>query len=214
MAKASNDLIQAISRLIECQTKMMERQDAIFEKMFAMMERQDSFVSTVTATIEKIVAKFTMPASSLTADEEEKRIRSLVFIGVPEAQSKEPQMRETDDCGTIKSMLNDIDCDAVPREIYRMGARKDSSQRPIKVIFANSHATIQVLRNASRLKDHPNYRRVFIRPSLTPEQRQKDFELRQELRKRRQTDPNLIIRNSQIVSRTNDNVRLTPKNVT
>lgn len=161
-----------------------------------VQEVMDSVKSTVAAT------QFDQGTHYLTAvqqaEEKEIRERSVVLVGVNEVTDVPPRNRNNVDCETVLDIFDTINSDSVPHQIFRMGSQQEGRKRPIKVIFGNSHDAKQVLRNARSLKG-TRFQHVFIRPSLTTEERRKQWEERQKRRQTQQAVTPLIIRGGQLV---------------
>lgn len=113
------------------------------------------------------------------ANEEEARKRSLVFSNLPE--------KGTDD-NDVKEICRIIDNSAVPLFAYRLGVKKAVRRgeeggvpkpRLVKVVFQSSSVAKSVLIN-KRALGGSNFRNVFIRPSMTPEERKFESDLRKE----------------------------------
>ena len=87
---------------------------------------------------------------------------------------------------------------------FRLGmGTKRSGPRPVKVVFHSVMDRQSILRSArdlSKLEDTHAFRRVYIRPDLTPAQLLEDKKLREEVRMRRSAGEDVILRNGKIVS--------------
>ena len=123
--------------------------------------------------------------------EEDKRVRSVVVDGLVEHTSQTPSLRHKADVGRIGEMLDIAGIEATPLAIYRMGQVRLSADgnplpRPIKVLmpcrsFARTlvYAAKSIRESASLFVDSDTCK-VFIRPSLTKEQRLLEYNLRKE----------------------------------
>ena len=75
-------------------------------------------------------------------------------------------------------------------ESIRVGKKKPGSVgRPVKVTFSSSVIVNQILSKARRLRTVDKYKAVFISPDRSPEQRDKQRLLVQELKKRTLDEP-------------------------
>ena len=84
----------------------------------------------------------------------------------------------------------------------RLGKPKNDKPRPLLVTVADNAIRRQILRNAKHLCHSNTYKRVFISPDLTLQEREANKQLRQELRRRKDAgESNLIIKNGKIVSK-------------
>ncbi|KAH7711587.1 hypothetical protein AAVH_21105 [Aphelenchoides avenae] len=82
---------------------------------------------------------------------------------------------------------------------YRMGKPSHERPRLLKVVFATRSMQRAVLSASRHLRNDPQYAEVYVRPSLTKEQRDAEFQLREECRKRRAQGKQCWIRNGAIV---------------
>ena len=151
--------------------------------------------------------------STLETPEEKERKRSLVLIGLPESTDPKPSNRVRSDASAVAEILDILDVAAQPTTIFRMGHpdpnhfadRPRKGPRILKIVMPSSGLQRQVLsalktgRNEMRKTDR--FKRCFIRPSLTPEQRELDKKAQQELKQRKMAgEKGLFIRNFKVIS--------------
>ena len=83
--------------------------------------------------------------------------------------------------------------------VVRLGKRIPDRHRLLKVTLDSVSRKIQVLRNAKKLRNTQNWKEIFITPDMTPREREKNKELREELKRRRELgEERLVIRKGQI----------------
>ena len=102
------------------------------------------------------------------------------------AESEKPSARQNSDLKAVQSLLDELDVEAKPVTVYRMGPREDDDgnkrTRLLKVVMpASVHARL-ALKNSKNLKNVDGYKKVFVRPSLTREERVEQAELRKIVR--------------------------------
>ncbi|VDL80594.1 unnamed protein product [Nippostrongylus brasiliensis] len=111
--------------------------------------------------------------------EQDLRARSVVISGLPEA---DPDMlsneRQHDLEGKVDQLLGVLDVECTPDKIYRMDNFDRRRPRLIKVVFPTTFYWKRALANARRLRNSP-FHDVFIRRSMTNDERRREFELRQ-----------------------------------
>lgn len=146
----------------------------------AELHRTISKQQTEIARLNAVVAS---PVTIVDAEEKERR-RSIVVSGLPEIAGK-PSERRAADKERLHSLVDELDVDVDVTAAYRMGEKKGDRPRLLKVVLGSSKHQQSLLRGCGKLKTSPNFGGVFVRPSLTKEQRQEDFVLRTELRRRR-----------------------------
>lgn len=75
----------------------------------------------------------------------------------------------------MAEVLNELNVNGVPLEVFRMGVINPDERRPIKVVFSSSHDVIQALRRSHLLKGSSKYSFVYIRPSYSVVTRKVSF---------------------------------------
>lgn len=118
--------------------------------------------------------------STIDAETKERK-RSLVIYGMPESKETTGRGKFLDDKSTIGKLLDVLDVECEPTQIYRMGNPKNDKPRLVKVVLPSSYYKSDCLKNAKKLKTS-EFTGVFIRPSMTKAERDADFLLRQQLR--------------------------------
>lgn len=149
--------------------------------------------------------------------EEKERKRSLVVFGLPESKKEKRSDRIKEDYQAVEDLLDEVGTDCVPTSVYRLPGRTDDPTRPrlLKIVLSTSYQQRDVLKNARNLRDSQRFKRTIIRASMTKEERQLDYDLRQAAKKLREKGNQfVIIRNFQLyVNRVLfDHVSLKPKN--
>ena len=162
-------------------------------------------------------------AQESTFKEDKRRVdkeSSLVVYGIPEKnEDEEGQMM--DDFGTVKHIysgkatLSTRDV----TQVSRLGRKTDDGVkiRPIKLTFVNQEKRLEILRNNKNLilegEEFPacsadfcddkgsKHKHIYVSPDKTQQQRDDEKKLREELRTRKLTDPDLTIRNGKIMKK-------------
>lgn len=141
----------------------------------------------------------------LSAQELERQ-RSIIIDGIDEENSNQPMLkRMSTQRNKIYELLETIGVETYPLATYRLGPKptgQNPKPRKLKVILPTRGQQRQVLAAAKKLHKLERFKDIFIRPSLTYEQRQLQWKLVQELRERRSKGEKLTIKNWQIVSYT------------
>lgn len=132
-------------------------------------------------------------------DEHEKRNEkrcNVVVFGLDENDDAE------DDREAVDVLLGEINVeyeDSV-QSVTRLGIRRKKN-RPIQIRFKSFSDKRRCLQNAKMLKNNSSYRKVFIRPDLTPSQVEQNKRLHSDLKTRRDAGEDVFIRNGQIVQK-------------
>mgnify|MGYP006185620235 CR=1 FL=1 len=147
----------------------------------------------------------------------ESKENNLVVYGIPENTDDDAQQMIEDfkiikQLYETKATLHSRDL----TQITRLGT-KDEKIRPIRLTFANPEKRKEILRNnknlvledaafetctASFCNDHSKHKHIYVSPDKTWQQREDEKKLRAELKIRKSTEEDLIIRNGKIVKKT------------
>lgn len=139
-----------------------------------------------------------------TEDEERsKRKKNLILKGIPE----NPQIPDRDQVVELMEALN-FQANDISKIHGRLGkVRTDGKPRFLKVEYKEEEMKKKILSKAVKIRDIPNLSydklSVFISPDMTQIQRERDIELRKELKQKRINDPNgqWIIRGQKVVKK-------------
>ncbi|EYC40800.1 hypothetical protein Y032_0596g436 [Ancylostoma ceylanicum] len=116
--------------------------------------------------------------------ESEVRARSIVISGIEEASENSlPSERQADVELKVSKILDIIKVECRPEKILRMGRPSPSRPRLVKVVLPSKNCWKTALGNSKLLRSSA-YPQVYIRRSMTSEERKKEFELREEARER------------------------------
>ena len=151
-------------------------------------------------------------------EEKKKRVKNVVIRGLKEEDDLQTDLQ------TVKQIINDIGCSECEiEEIQRLGKKTRNSLqpeagnsettetqsnrrfRPVRVVLKEESDKWQIVRNATKVRkvDSQLYdpKKIFICPDHTKLEREKDIELRKNLKKKREEFPNekFTIRNWKIV---------------
>lgn len=113
---------------------------------------------------------------SCCCDEHQRR-HSVVISGITESESASPSARAKYDCDFVSKILDHLDVQCTTDKVYRLGKPREDRCRLIKVVLPTTYFQNLVIRRAPRLRSF-SYKGVFIRPSLTKEERERSREAR------------------------------------
>ena len=145
----------------------------------------------------------------MEVEERQRRRDYLIVFGLLEKGTGSVEERKRRDADSFKSLLQEIGIpDLVPKEVVRIGKVSDTRPRLLRVRCSDFEAKMAILRAARNLRSSKNFKNVYINPDRTRMQREKNGELRRELRERRNAGEKVVIRGDQIVeSENNKNFR-------
>lgn len=135
--------------------------------------------------------------------ESELRKNNLMIFGLKESEVQSLDRRKQEDLKQIEILATEIGVSfAPPQNCIRLGKPGDKA-RPIKLIGLSSHTRESFLSYApkiNKLDEVHGFRKVFIKPDLSPKQQLCERLLRNELRSRREKGENVVIRNGKIIN--------------
>ena len=112
---------------------------------------------------------------------EEELSKNVMVFGLPEADSE--KIEET--VGELFQHLGEK-----PRfEAVRLGKKKDSVMRPVRVVFTSSQNAQNILVKSRNLRHADKFKRVFLSPDRTVEERERQRGLVLQLKKKMEEDP-------------------------
>ena len=127
----------------------------------------------------------------------DKRKKNIIVYNLPE-----PSDRAANKVSFLALYKTVFDQDASVIRATRLGRRLENKHRPLLVCFEHEDDKITVISRSNLLRQHDQYKRVFLAPDRTKFEREKHAKLVNELKERKtKGETNLIIRNGSIVSR-------------
>lgn len=126
------------------------------------------------------VARTKIPPEHCDCLKREERNRTIVVSGLDECP---PDLSLSERCkdldGEVFCLLDKLRVDCKPSAVYRLGNYNSSRPRLVKVVFPSSFHWRVALSNARLLHGVPGLENVFVRWSMTLDERKRDIELRQ-----------------------------------
>lgn len=104
--------------------------------------------------------------------------RSIVLANIPESLANNPSARVAHDSHCVTSVLDFLGIECFSVVHYRMGKPQQGRPRLMKVVLPASKFQREAVRRAPRLRFFPLQKGVYLRPSLTWEERQRRREQR------------------------------------
>lgn len=132
----------------------------------------------------------------------DKKKDNLIIYGMPETDTAEKKEEMLEDYRKLKITYEGkvtIEKEDITH-MTRLG-RKGTNTRPIQITLANQNKRKDMLTKNRDLKlvDNNQSIPIYVSPDRTKKQREAEKILRAELKERKKTEPNLVIRNNKIV---------------
>ena len=80
----------------------------------------------------------------------------------------------------------------------RLGKREEQKTRLLRVTVESVKVKRDILQRAKKLRESEKWKKVFITPDLSPKERMRNKELREELKRRTDEGEDLVIRRGKI----------------
>ena len=177
----------------------------------AMLEMSIKLLSHLSSSLAASSSSAPSALDMAVAIEEDKRERSVVIQYLPEgSDTLTGSQRVSCDADAIGKM-----CDLAGIEVgglvhFRMGRRHSPSSssapaskgpRLLKLMFPGRSHQRDFLAKSREIRKDPSFAKIFIRPSLSKEQRNAEYKLRKEKRDRVSKGENVVIYDGKIMSR-------------
>ena len=146
-------------------------------------------------------------AVSINAEQKEKGKRQLNIIvhNLEESSASEGPARKEDDISECKSLFQKyLEVTVSIHNAIRLGKRSDKS-RLLKISLSSTQEKANVLKNKLKLRSSTNpspVRNIFITPDYTPLEQKRNKALRQQLADMNKVENVYIIKNGQIMRKT------------
>ena len=133
----------------------------------------------------------------------EKKKDSLIIFGMPEAETNERKEEMLEDYRKVEKIYETkvaINKDDFTY-IGRLGIKTEDKVRPIKITLKDQKKRMELLTKNMNLKllENNASTNIYVSTDRTKQQREDDRLLREELKRRKVIDPNLVIRKNKIV---------------
>lgn len=161
------DMAELNRRCVE----LMEENKRLREENLALMQRLDSYLSSNQSQSVSHPTSSPFQSQNVVSPVSDVEInRSIVIIGVPESLSDSPVERAQNDYHCVNRIFDYLGLECCPVTAYRMGRTIPNRNRLLKVVLPSSWFQKECIKRAPRLRYFP-HRGVYIRPSLTKEER-------------------------------------------
>jgi len=135
-------------------------------------------------------------------EERTRRSKNLVISGIVESTEESADGQEEEDRQMCSQILGALDIkDNCIDDVVRLGRFVEGRPRLLKVRCANVDFRDSVLQRAKRLREHSEYRRIYINPDLTRYQQTRRRQLLTEWKQRRDKGEEFVILGDRLLPR-------------
>ena len=106
--------------------------------------------------------------------------RSVVVSGLKESTLEIASKRLEKDEEMVQQMLDVFDIEVRPLAVFRMGKKMVDKPRLLKIEFASRSVVAKIMTRKKAMSKHENFKRVYIRKSMSFEERQQTKKLQME----------------------------------
>ena len=199
-----------IKKLNGLEEKLVDLMNIVTNMKESILKEVDSRIEEkLESRMEEIEKNLTERLERKTEEQEERdrRKHNIIIVQLPESQNEVKEDREEDDIQAAHSILSkvtSIDVEEISKPV-RIGPKRDQDGKPrlLKVTLGSTEKKEKILRSYNKclnenVKD-PN-KRIYINADLTPLEREREKQLRDELKAARLSNPTkkLVIRNNKI----------------
>ena len=138
------------------------------------------------------------------ANRRHQKRKKVIISNLAEPTSGTPQERRDEDKSTVRDIIRDLSLDVFDiEETQRIGKIDSTRKKPrlLCVTCSDKASKYDLLRSAKELRNIDKYKNIYINPDLTFIQREKNRNLRKELKEKREEGLDVIIKNGQVVLR-------------
>ena len=186
------------NKIIQLKDEVLERKSVVLNEVKSTVQTEvKSFSSIVKKNCPPTLSKKTVEAAVKSVCDKEDRSKNIIIYGIEENSGEMLPDK-------VEKVLQEMDEKPVIRDCVRVGVKRSGSDvrpRPIKLSLSNSDHVAQVLRSAKRFHTKDGYKSVYLCPDRTVEERKSFKKLLDQLREKRESEPNrtYYIRNNRIV---------------
>ena len=183
--------MKAVEETLKSQEQIMESS----AKVQAEEKRSYADMAKEIKDIPKYTEKLRESADNLFTNfmehkqDKERRENNLILHNVTESLEEDPKLRKSHDSAqfgeVISALLGDIDRPTIEIEkIYRLGKKKDKDEKPRLLLVrlkSKEHVNMLLKKRKMLRQNAPGLGPVFLTADLTPDERKREHELKQEL---------------------------------
>jgi len=198
------------SELVENQKRLLQIQDELIECKNSEIDVVKDTVKTEIKSFSEIVKqKSDQPFAPSKLKEaiksvavEEERSKNVLFFGIPESKATQGTNQNQADRSKLGGLLYQWGMKAEIVDSCRLGVEERGKTRPIKAKFSCADTTRRLLSSAKDLRNTTDYKKCYIAPDRTKEERDARKKLVDEMKRLIETEPTKYhyIRNNKVCS--------------
>ena len=164
------------------------------QEMKKLHSRVEKIESTIDDKIQDAIEEYR---------ERESRKCNIIIHNIPESDREQPEERRQEDMENLKDILDasvGTDHQVEFGTVTRLGKRFEGKNRLTKVVLDSVKSKRMILGAAKKLRESDAWNNIYVTPDLSPKEREKNKQLRAELKKRKEDgEDSLVIRKGKIV---------------
>ena len=178
---AQRSVVQLQQKLLDIQAKELNTMPSAVEEAVDKGIKQYSHIVSEGIVKSKSLNKEKLKEAVQEAVTEEDRSKNVVIFGLSEEASEDID-------GKVTALFEEIE-ERPSFEATRVGRASEKTTRPVKVSLRNSDIAHGILVKAKQLKETAAYKKVYIAPDRSPEERIKHRKLVAEMREQARENP-------------------------
>jgi hypothetical protein len=203
------DVVKFIGGIKEEHEAMKKRLDEVEKKL--------TKVDDMEATVQELSCNFAdkVKESLTEITQQEARRNNLVVSNLPERTKANEEDESDEESEDTTGLVTELITEGLGLDSIKIGSAKrvpekrrdDGKPRIIIVAMDDKEDKHEVLKASKKLRESTKqeWKKVYINPDLTKLQREKDFQLRQELKRRKEAgEKDLIIKSGRIIMKDNN----------
>ena len=185
--------------------ELKEREEKTEKRMNEIMRGKTEIEGKQLDEVKRVVIKESLKEIKKEKEEDERKIeriygkveqmereqkkKKVVVYNLPESESEEARERYRDDEEACRTIFEGIGVQQVEqKQLIRLGKREENKTRPVLVKLGKEENAREILMKAKRLRNSEQYSRIFIAKDQSKEEREKEKNLRLELKELREKE--------------------------
>lgn len=154
------------------EVKVLNRRNAELLEEIKSLREENSFLKEELMKARSLASYHTENGRIAGQSEDSEHKRSIVLSNVVESSAASSLARNAHDFDCVFKILDFLGVECKPVAVYRMGRLQQNRPRLVKVVLPASRFQADAVRRTPRLRFFPFQKGIYLRPSLTREERE------------------------------------------